>query len=93
MGGVSGALSIERWERWLARLPFLVLAVATLVALAVATRHRGRGAAGEAGRPAGAGGPRGGVDVVVHGGAARAGARGGHGAALLRRSDRARRWR
>ena len=33
---MSGALSIERWERWLARLPFLVLAVVTLVALAVA---------------------------------------------------------
>ena len=34
MGGVSSALSIERWERWLTRLPFLVLAVATLIAMA-----------------------------------------------------------
>lgn len=34
MGDVSSALSIERWERWLARLPFLVLAVATLIAMA-----------------------------------------------------------
>jgi signal transduction histidine kinase len=31
---VSDVLSTERWERWLTRLPFLVLVVATLIAMA-----------------------------------------------------------